>query len=991
MKIIWRFAPALFVLVSILALYKSWFGLHVLTAPDISFYFPSRLAELGWLPHAWSSVFGNGLGASTSNIFYLDMYLHFGVSVLVTGLGLPWVVASRLLFFWPFLLLGGISSYLLTAQFVKQKQFVWLGSLVYLSNTYILMLASGGQMGLVMAYATAPLVLVGFMKKQTLLLAVSAILTMIFDLRFTYILSSMIVLYVGMVIPMNKWFATLKFTILPALLTIGFHSVWIFPSLLSRSFHLPEGYGDPVWLSYLSWADFSKTFSLLHPNWPDNMFGKTYFTRPEFILIPILIYSGVLLIDRVRKSAVSKESIWLLVVSLAGAFFATGVNNPFGFIYEWLFIHIPFFNAFRDPTKFYFMIAISYSVLIPYALSRIADALSTRHPKIKETVSAAIFGLFVTYWTIVVLPAFNGTVTGTFTSVAVPADYHRFEEMLSKETDFSRTLAVPWHNRFIYESENHPVVDARGIFQINDIAGIITSLSAEDSGTMLSRLAIRYVVIPVDITAEVFLTDRAYDDGLRQQTIAALDRVPYLSRKSGFDRLVVYQVNFPAHHVYQMRDDGKILPSLVSRVDPSRYVVELSDPQPGPVVFSERYDPNWQAWDGTKTISSQKSQDGLNSFVLDSPATSLEIRYKPQQYVDRFRYMTGITILALVILILVRLTTSWKSSRRRWIICVCLALGLLYIYTLCRSHNRIQHAAVLWDRAWKTQAGSVFPLSRITTYGGSAASVFIHNSSFVRVIVSGVNTQQGTDIEFRVNDVKATPVATGNGPLTTLTLTPNLSDYSLDIRAVCSGEPGCRIGVHSIQIAPFGFFRKSSSPDTVFAVLGDSISTMYGLENYSYLLSERLNMQLRNAGVNRSTLSKSSEVVSGVDRYIADIVDGSPDTVLIALGTNDALRGVDLATFRKDYETVLSGIRKAMPQVRVYTMSVLRSPTISKIRVLAYNDIIHEVSRKLGAQYIDVYDLLSPSDFPDGLHPSKESHVKIAQAIYTLFTNERAQ
>lgn len=992
MKIIWRFAPVIFVLVSILVLYRSWFGIHVLTAPDISFYFPSRLAELSWLPHAWSAVFGNGLGASTSNIFYLDMYLHFGVSLLVTGLGLPWVIASRLLFFWSFLFIAGISSYLLTAQFVKTRQFVWLGSLVYLSNTYILMLASGGQMGLVLAYATAPLVLVGLIKKQTLLLAISAILTMVFDLRFTYILSAIIVLYVVMVIPMNKWFATAKFAILPVLLTVGFHSVWIFPSLLSSSFHLPQGYDDPVWLSYLSWADFSKTFSLLHPNWPDNTFGKTYFTRPEFILIPILIYGGALLIDRVKKSVVSREIVWLLVVSLVGAFLATGVNNPFGFIYEWLFIHVPFFNAFRDPTKFYLMIAISYCVLIPNALSRIADALGTRHPKIKERVAIVVFVVFVMFWVILLWPAFNGTVKGTFTSVIVPTDYYRFEQMLSKETDFGRTLAVPWHNRFIYESENHPVVDARRIFQINDIGGILASLSAEHARTMLSGLAVRYVVVPIDITGEVFLTDRSYDDALRQQTIAQLDRLPYLSRKSGFDRLIVYQVDFSASHVYQIRDNGQIQPFRVSRVDPSRYVVELSDFQLGPVIFSQQYDPNWEAWDGKKYIASERSQYGLNSFTVDQPTTFLELFYRPQKYVDMFRYITLSTIFILGALILMRTTRLHKLVYRRSVIGVYCLFGLLLLYVFSRSHNLVQHASVQWDRTWTATQGSVFPLSQRTIYGGSAVSVDVHKSSTVRVTVSGIDQAQGTNVRFSVNNTEVTPEVIKDGSLTMATIYSNLPDYTLTMRVFCSGEPGCQIGVHAIQIMPFGFLTKTPhAPSKIFAVLGDSISTMYGVENYSYILADNLDVQLRNAGLNRSLLSQRQGFISAVDRYMVDIVEGKPEIVLVALGTNDVLQGVSPRVFRKDYEAVLRGIREALPQSSVYTMSLLRSPLVASVQAIIYNSIIEEASSELGAQYVNLYELLSPSDFPDGLHPSLAAHAKIAHAAYQIFAKEASQ
>ena len=34
--------------------------------------------------------------------------------------------------------------------------------------------------------------------------------------------------------------------------------------------------------------------SLLHPNWPENLFGKVYFLQPEFLILPILAFSAFL-------------------------------------------------------------------------------------------------------------------------------------------------------------------------------------------------------------------------------------------------------------------------------------------------------------------------------------------------------------------------------------------------------------------------------------------------------------------------------------------------------------------------------------------------------------------------------------------------------------------------------------------------------------------------------------------------------------------------
>ncbi|PJE67859.1 hypothetical protein COU95_00040, partial [Candidatus Shapirobacteria bacterium CG10_big_fil_rev_8_21_14_0_10_40_9] len=75
------------------------------------------------------------------------------------------------------------------------------------------------------------------------------------------------------------------------------HFYWILPTILLRKPSFEPGLAKAGWVEFLSFADFSNSLSLLHPNWSENIFGKTYFFRPEFLILPILAFSSLLFIN----------------------------------------------------------------------------------------------------------------------------------------------------------------------------------------------------------------------------------------------------------------------------------------------------------------------------------------------------------------------------------------------------------------------------------------------------------------------------------------------------------------------------------------------------------------------------------------------------------------------------------------------------------------------------------------------------------------------
>ena len=160
------------------------------------------------------------------------------------------------------------------------------------------------------------------------------------------------------------------------LIAVLVHSFWVLPVALggSSAAALGEEFTNPGMLKFLSVADFSHAISLLHPNWPENLFGKVYFMQPEFLVLPVIAFASLLFIKPTTKN---KQLItYFSLLALIGAFLAKGVQEPGGAVFQWMFAHIPGFVMFRDPTKFYVYIALGYSILIPFTLERITKKSS---------------------------------------------------------------------------------------------------------------------------------------------------------------------------------------------------------------------------------------------------------------------------------------------------------------------------------------------------------------------------------------------------------------------------------------------------------------------------------------------------------------------------------------------------------------------------------------------------------------------------------------
>jgi hypothetical protein len=511
------------------------------------FYYKEVLNTLSWLPTIWHPE--QGFGASALVRLWYDYPVQLFIKFFAT-IGFPWWVTDKLLWSLP-ILISIISSWKLARHLSLSKILSVITSIIYMTNTYFLLLFGGGQLGVVLGYSLAPYVLLRFIDlidskivsasfkiyelKQGLQAGLWLALLIAFDLRLAYLIIGSAMLYYLLnatrTVECSKVLIQIvSVFVIPGIIAALLHMFWMLPIVMGGEgiSGLEGEYTGPGMLKFLSVADLSHALSLLHPNWPENLFGKVYFLQPEFLVLPILAFSSLHFINHKISN---NKLLFFSLLTLIGSFFAKGVNAPFGGIYQWLFTNIPGFIMFRDPTKFYLFIAIGYSVLIPFVLERINKKV--------------LLFVFIIYWIFTIRAVFMGQVSGNFHPQTLTAEYIQLKNELVSDQVPSRTLWIPRADEFAFSSEIHPVLTSDELFHNASVSAMVNFVNTAEFEKTIRENGVGYVVVPEDTEKNIFLTDYKFNNMLRENLIHALD-TSSLRSVSVYKDLKIYKSNHEA-------------------------------------------------------------------------------------------------------------------------------------------------------------------------------------------------------------------------------------------------------------------------------------------------------------------------------------------------------------------------------------------------------------------------------------------------------------
>jgi acyl-CoA thioesterase I len=168
-------------------------------------------------------------------------------------------------------------------------------------------------------------------------------------------------------------------------------------------------------------------------------------------------------------------------------------------------------------------------------------------------------------------------------------------------------------------------------------------------------------------------------------------------------------------------------------------------------------------------------------------------------------------------------------------------------------------------------------------------------------------------------------------------------------------------------------------------VFGDSLSAGYGIRQddaWPTLLAQRLKQQRLDYNVVNASISGETSS-GGRARLPAALDKHSPAIVIIALGANDGLRGLPIATLRDNLATMTASAQQKKARVLLVGQ---RLPPNYGAYAVQFHQVFGEVAKTRKAALVD-FLLEGIADQPrffqaDNLHPTREAQPRLLDNIW---------
>lgn len=173
-----------------------------------------------------------------------------------------------------------------------------------------------------------------------------------------------------------------------------------------------------------------------------------------------------------------------------------------------------------------------------------------------------------------------------------------------------------------------------------------------------------------------------------------------------------------------------------------------------------------------------------------------------------------------------------------------------------------------------------------------------------------------------------------------------------------------------------------AAPLVVF--LGDSLTAGFGLPEddafpavleRAFAAADRP-IRVVNAGV-------SGDTTTGGLRRLDWLLRQGPDVVVIGLGANDGLRGLDLAATEANLRAIVAGVREAGAEPLLLGMRIPTNygPDYAEPFAAIYGRVAAEESAALVPLVLEGVGGVDAMNLADGIHPNAAGHRRMAETI----------
>ena len=659
------FLPLGFLLFISIIVYRVWFSFSVFAYGDGIFIFNNSIKD-SVFPSFWNA--GITLWKYPFNFFY-GLWGQLGYGSNVT---------EKFLVFWPIVLLGPIAGFLLVRKITKSDLAGFIGSLVFSFNTYFLSIDTQGHIFLTLGFVWGTFAFLSFIylldTRKKILVPITTFFLCIAgfsDFRTLYVVAGIISLYFlyNQFFIEKNWRASLKANFLlffsVFFLFLLLNLFWIIPNVTTGTLTSNEYLNRSIIEG--NFYNIQNATALFYPFWTGA--EPTWFLVQNipffFWLYPILAFTGFII---GRKN---KPIVYFGLLALIGIFLTKQDSAPFGQIYTFFYNHVPGFSAFREASKFYFVIVISYSVLIGSFAFSLLNYLKSQ--KISKYIIVFLIALLPLWNTV---PMLTGSIKTMFIPKTIPADIEKVNTYFSKEEYYSGIFWININHIWIMSNNKNPVIegDMATVKEWEELSNTFdnaidlnstkvegkklkTFFASEVGRRLLSQGSYGYVILNLKNNE---LTDANVNAKSWESLGNYLKTVAYLKPVNiGVNDILIFKDTDARPHIYKTSEKESLEKDVnfqrvafVAR-NPSEYSVVLNkQSSPFYLNFSERFHPDWKIYKGDFNLISFlfgkqkqlpdtdhfKSAAGFNSFYVNpnqlcmSYPCSLTLFFKPQGY-----------------------------------------------------------------------------------------------------------------------------------------------------------------------------------------------------------------------------------------------------------------------------------------------------------------------------------------------------------------------
>ena len=197
------------------------------------------------------------------------------------------------------------------------------------------------------------------------------------------------------------------------------------------------------------------------------------------------------------------------------------------------------------------------------------------------------------------------------------------------------------------------------------------------------------------------------------------------------------------------------------------------------------------------------------------------------------------------------------------------------------------------------------------------------------------------------------------------------------------------IRLFSILIITFCYIELAYSKTTKIIIFGDSLIAGYGLVVEDNFVNQ-LKLKTIENKINDVTLFNSGvsgETSTGLLNRYKWVLEDNYDGVIILIGANDALRGIDPRLTSQNIEKILSYLKEK--QIPTMLIGMKAPNNLGEIYVNEFNAIYPKLSKKYNTAYYPFFlkDVaLKPSlNQRDMIHPNKKGVEIIVNNFFPYF------